>query len=553
MVRGSTQYDVGVAVHRALASPYRSVGATTGEDVHPPASRGDVGGRGVIDASAMRARFSDPRIYARFVPDGAMARALFDLLEQNRVEALGARAYAGVGVNLSALAGERWARASPEAVVRNDSRAWIETFSLLARVPLNAPLPAAAQQSVARSDGWMSAAESTELELLTRYIDDQAAFSVQALRVVDVALGTTRAEPCPPPPPKSRDSKPNTEAGGARTPSDGDPAQAPMNSLTNADRQPAAPADAPASAYRVFTDEFDVTALADSFLDSAALARRREELDRYIGQRSATINQWAQRLQRRLLSLRARHWEFDCEEGELDAGRLTRIATHPLESLVYKREIEGAFPATIVTLLIDNSGSMRGAPIATAASCAEILGRALEKCGVKTEILGFTTAAWRGGRSRRQWAAAGRAAHPGRLGETRHIIYKDANERWRRARRRMGAMLEDDLLKENVDGEALLWAHQRLRQHPEPRRILMVICDGAPLEEATLEVNDQGYLDRHLHEVIAMIERSATELVAIGIGHDVTRYYRRAVRLASLEELGGAIVNQLFDLFLART
>ncbi|HXN09649.1 MAG TPA: hypothetical protein VN859_00280, partial [Steroidobacteraceae bacterium] len=306
--------------------------------------------------------------------------------------------------------------------------------------------------------------------------------------------------------------------------------------------------------YRVHSTEFDVSVLASELYDAATLARGRVELDRRVGSHLGRIMRWAHRLQRKLLALQQRSWQFDREEGVLDASRLTRVATRPLEPLAYKEEADSAFPETVVTLLVDNSGSMRGVPVATAAVCAELLGRVLERCGVRTEILGFTTRCWHGGRPRRQWVAAGCPAGPGRLTELCHVVYKSADEPWRRASHRLGAMLQDDLLKENVDGEALLWALSRLRARPERRRILVVISDGAPLDEATLAANDAGYLDRHLRAVIEGIERErAVELAAIGIGHDVTAYYRRAVTLPDVEVLEEALVGQLIDLFEART
>jgi len=259
-------------------------------------------------------------------------------------------------------------------------------------------------------------------------------------------------------------------------------------------------------------------------------------------------------LQRRLMALQLRSWQFDRDDGLLDAARLTRLVTHPLEPLAYKQEREAAFPDTVIALLVDNSGSMRGSPIATAAICVELLGRVLERCGVKSEILGFTTGDWRGGRARAHWVAGGRPAQPGRITELRHIVYKDADEPWRRARERLGLMLEPDLLKENVDGEALLWAHERLLRRSERRRMLLVISDGAPLDEATVEANDALYLERHLQSVIEWIEtRSTVELAAVGIGHDVARYYRRAVTLPSADDLGEALVVQLLDLFDVRS
>jgi cobaltochelatase CobT len=254
----------------------------------------------------------------------------------------------------------------------------------------------------------------------------------------------------------------------------------------------------------------------------------------------------AHRLQRHLIAQQMRSWAFDLEEGLLDSGRLSRVVADPLEPLAFKQESESAFVDTVVTLLIDNSGSMRGKPILMAAACAELLGRTLERCGVKSEILGFTTASWRGGQARETWAADRRPENPGRLNDLRQIIYKSADVPWRRARRNLGYMLKPELLKENIDGEALRWAHERLLARPEHRRILMVISDGAPVDESSLTANDERYLDRHLRLVIEGIERrSPVRLMAIGIGHDVTGYYRRAFTVSEPEDLGETMVGQL--------
>jgi cobaltochelatase CobT len=307
---------------------------------------------------------------------------------------------------------------------------------------------------------------------------------------------------------------------------------------------------ASASPYAVFTSAFDQVASASELADAATLQRLRRQLDQHVGQFGARVMRCARQLQRHLLAMQMRSWEFDRDQGVLDAARLTRVITHPLEPLAYMQEAQLRFPDTVVTLLLDNSGSMRGLPIANAAMCAELLGRALERCGVKTEILGFTTRSWGGGRARAQWLTAGRPVHPGRISELLHVVYKSADEPWRRARSCLGLMLDDGLLKENMDGEALLWAHQRLLRRPERRRILLVISDGAPRDDATLEANDAGYLERHLHTVIDGIEaRAAVELAAIGIGHDVTRYYRRAITLPGVNVLGEAMAAQLVSLF----
>jgi cobaltochelatase CobT len=305
-----------------------------------------------------------------------------------------------------------------------------------------------------------------------------------------------------------------------------------------------------ASAYRAFTSEFDEAVEAAELCDADELTRLRQMLDQQLAALHGVIARLANRLQRRLLAKQTRSWDFNLEEGLLDAARLARIVTNPGHSLSFKQEKEMEFRDTVVTLLIDNSGSMRGRPITVAAMCADILARTLERCGVKVEILGFTTRMWKGGQSRERWIAAGKPANPGRLNDLRHIIYKPADSPWRRARKNLGLMLREGILKENIDGEALLWAHNRLIGRSEQRRILMIVSDGAPVDDSTLSVNPGNYLERHLREVIHYIEtRSPVELIAIGIGHDVTRYYRRAVTIVDAEQLGGAVMDQLAELF----
>jgi cobaltochelatase CobT len=302
--------------------------------------------------------------------------------------------------------------------------------------------------------------------------------------------------------------------------------------------------------YKVYTAKFDETVRAEDLCDAAELDRLRGFLDKQIAHLQGVVARLANRLQRRLMAQQNRSWEFDQEEGWLDSARLTRIITDPMQPLAYKRERDTSFRDTVVTLLLDNSGSMRGRPITVAATCADILARTLERCGVKVEILGFTTRAWKGGQSREAWLQAGKPAGPGRLNDLRHIVYKAADAPWRRARRNLGLMMREGLLKENIDGEALAWAHNRLLARPEARRILMMISDGAPVDDSTLSVNAGNYLERHLRAVIEEIEtRSPVELIAIGIGHDVTRYYRRAVTIVDADELAGAMTEQLASLF----
>jgi len=302
--------------------------------------------------------------------------------------------------------------------------------------------------------------------------------------------------------------------------------------------------------YRIFTPRFDEIVSAAELCDEEELTRLRAYLDSQLTGLQGVVTRLANRLQRRLMAQQNRSWDFDQEEGMLDAARLARVIVSPGHSLSYKIEKDVEFKDTVVTLLIDNSGSMRGRPISIAAISADVLARTLERCGVKVEILGFTTRAWKGGQSREAWLAEGKPANPGRLNDLRHIVYKQADEPWRRARRNLGLMMREGLLKENIDGEALLWAHERLLARPEDRRILMVISDGAPVDDSTLSVNSAGYLEQHLRKVIDWIERlSPVQLVAIGIGHDVTRYYKRAVTIMDVEQLGGTIIEQLAGLF----
>jgi cobaltochelatase CobT len=301
---------------------------------------------------------------------------------------------------------------------------------------------------------------------------------------------------------------------------------------------------------KVFTSSYDEVITPEELAEPEELTRLRAYLDQQLSNLSSVVSRLANKLQRRLLAQQNRSWSFDLEEGMLDASRLTRVIIDPTAPLSFKQEEDTEFRDTVVTLLIDNSGSMRGRPIMVAAVCADILARTLERCGVKVEILGFTTRAWKGGASREDWVKAGKPPHPGRLNDLRHIVYKSADAPWRRARRDLGLMMKEGLLKENIDGEALLWAHNRLLGRPEQRRILMVISDGAPVDDSTLSVNSGHYLERHLRHVIHQIESlSPVELIAIGIGHDVTRYYKRAVTLVDAEQLGGAIVEHLAALF----
>ena len=508
--------------------------------------------RGRLDALALRSGHSDAGLHDSNAPAGKMAGKLFSMLEQCRVEAVGSRHMAGVVENIRALQDWRLRDAGVHRLPESLSDNRIEAVVLVARHRLGAPLPRTVAEALEQGcPDWMKPRVIEHIDALAAVRHDQAAFAARSTRLIE-ALRLSTGEP------RFRREKssrlePATENRPARPiraddvprwdPTRGDLVRKKRRvvekSLSLDD------AGEPAR-YRVHTTEFDEVVDAGDLCDPGRLARLRQRLDANIPGELYAVTRQAHRLQRYLMARQTREWQFDLEEGLLDASRLTRVIVNPLESLAYKRETETRFIDTAVTLLIDNSGSMRGEPITMAAVCAEILGKTLERCGVKSEILGFTTRKWRGGRARNNWLEAGRPERPGRLNELRHIIYKRAEVPWRRARRNLGLMLGEDLLKENIDGEALLWAHQRLLARPEPRRILMVISDGAPVDDSTMAANDNEYLERHLRAVIDWIEaRSPVQLLAIGIGHDVTRYYSRAIELQRPEDLGGTMISRL--------
>jgi cobaltochelatase CobT len=541
--------------------------------------------RGAADSAALRLRYHDVRLHSSLAPADPEARAVFDALETARVEAIGARAMSGVRANLAELTD---ARVRTDAIVRarNAEEVPLATaVGLIARERLTGEAPPrAARPGLKLVEPWIEDKAAADLDALALTLDDQAAFarlSRQLLEDLDLAAAPEEGEEDLE---KTGEEEGDEAAGdegedeGDSVPQEGDAEmraeqaedtsddsqavedyEANDNELADADEanDSAQPGQvrrnwelSPPTDYKAFTTRFDEIIEAGELCDEAELNRLRAYLDQQIGGLQGVVTKLANRLQRRLMAQQTRSWDFDQEEGLLDAARLARVVVNPRHALSFKIERETEFKDTIVSLLIDNSGSMRGRPIAIAAICGDILARTLERCGVATEILGFTTRAWKGGQSRETWLADGRPPHPGRLNDLRHIVYKKAGEPYRRARRNLGLMMREGLLKENIDGEALLWAHQRLLARPEERRILMVISDGAPVDDSTASANGGIYLERHLRQVIAWIEqKSPVELVAIGIGHDVTRYYDRAVTIMDAEQLGGAMIEQLARLF----
>ena len=541
--------------------------------------------RGFADSFALRLKHHDAASHAKLRPAEAVAGAAFDAIENMRVEALGARGMAGVSANLNHALDMRL-RTDPISRAQAADEVPISTaLALVVRERLTGqPIPPIAAQGVDLLRQWIEDKAGGDLDALGLALDDQRAFASLAQTMLE-HLDLTQSEIDPTDPEEAGDDSDDEqeqdgdddadgdgESGQADAraepqPDDGDASdseaeESEMDDMADGDgemgddgMQPVAPQrrnwdHLPQSDYKVWNAKYDEIVGATELADEDELNRLRAYLDQQLAGLQGAVTRLANRLQRRLMAQQNRSWDFDQEEGMLDAARLARVVVSPGSSLSYKVERETKFRDTVVTLLIDNSGSMRGRPISIAAISADIMARTLERCGVKTEILGFTTRAWKGGQAREDWLAAGRPAMPGRLNDLRHIVYKKADEPWRHARRNLGLMMREGLLKENIDGEALLWAHNRLIARAEDRRILMVISDGAPVDDSTLSVNHGGYLEQHLRRVIEMIEtRSPVQLVAIGIGHDVTRYYRRAVTIMDAEQLGGTMIEQLAGLF----
>ncbi len=543
--------------------------------------------RGFADSMALRLRHHDPKLHATVAPSDGVAAACFNALENARVEALGARAMAGVRANL-AYALDMRMRSDPISRAKTREEVPVQTaLELLVRARLTGEAPpTSAETGLAHVQDWIQEKAGKLLDGLELLVDDQAAFARQArlsleglglIKNDDILDATedsgedeednpqgddadegedeagsasdmdARAEGDPSAEGESDDSAQGEDLDADGELEDGDGDQEGMLPV----RPNRPPADMiPGFDYKIWSTANDEVIAAAELCDAEELVRLRVYLDQQLVHLQGSVTKLANRLQRRLMAQQSRSWDFDQEEGQLDAARLARIVTSPGHSLSYKIERETDFRDTVVTLLLDNSGSMRGRPISIAAISADILARTLERCGVKTEILGFTTRAWKGGHAREKWLEAGRPAMPGRLNDIRHIIYKQADAPYRRARTALGLMMREGLLKENIDGEALLWAHSRIIGRPEVRKILMVISDGAPVDDSTLSVNNGSYLERHLRQVIGWIEsQSPVELCAIGIGHDVTRYYSRAVTIMDAEQLGGTMVEQLAGLF----
>lgn len=546
--------------------------------------------RGTADAFALRHRFHDEAVAAKYMPQGQMARDLYEAMETARIEAVGAKHMPGTAGNIDAKIGNEALRKGYDQI-KSSADAPLATAAgyLIRHLATGRDLPEGAANVMELWRGFIEDHCDGTLENLPDLLDDQQAFARFARQMIsDLGYGDQLGDD---PDGSDEDMEEDAEQGDedeeqpdstGEEDNDGDDADA-SPEQSQEDQQDAqqaqvtmddqadaemgeetempdgeAPLEPPAPQpisdadpdYKVFSQQFDEEVMAEDLAEPAELERLRSYLDQQLEPLKGAVSRLANKLQRRLQAQQNRSWEFDREEGILDAGRLARIVASPTTPLSFKVEKDTDFRDTVVTLLLDNSGSMRGRPISIAAICADVMARTLERCNVKVEILGFTTKAWKGGQSREEWLKDGREAMPGRLNDLRHIIYKAADAPWRRTRPNLGLMMKEGLLKENIDGEALEWAHRRMVGRPEQRKVLMVISDGAPVDDSTLSVNPANYLEKHLRDVIAMVEkRKAVELVAIGIGHDVTRYYDRAVTITDVEQLAGAMTEQLASLF----
>ena len=545
--------------------------------------------RGCADVQALRIAHHDERLHIRSKPRDNYAASIFAALEQARCEALGANTMKGIAQNLNAVLDEKCSRLGLENITKREQVDMGDALHILARMELTGETPPdSAQKLIDLCKPWLdSRLKDLGFDALKPLLDDQKAYGevakklIQSLEmVVDERIDGDEQQPNEDHDPDAQDQEDDSPQEEDDEQEESDPHDLDEEMDSGADDehlesfgqddsydelQPDQGGDTPSDMrrnlpddfipgregmYTVYTSQFDEEIDAGELADSHELVRLRAILDKQLSAHQTVITKLANRLQRKVMAQQQRSWMFDLDEGILDTARLARVVANPNVPLTFKQEKETDFRDTIVTLLIDNSGSMRGRPIAIAAMTADIVARTLERCGVRVEILGFTTRAWKGGKSRDRWIQDARPKHPGRLNDLRHIIYKGADAPMRRTRKNMGLMLKEGILKENIDGEALVWAYNRIAPRPEARKIIMVISDGAPVDDSTLSVNPSHILEHDLRHVIHWIEgKSNVELTAIGIGHDVTRYYDRAIKITDADELAKALVDQLEDLF----
>ena len=539
--------------------------------------------RGEADSLALYLRHHKEMVDKKYEPQGQNARGIYNILEKVRCDAIGANSMSGISKNLHQMEINKIKRKMLSVNNDNPETKMIEALSYMVMERLTGNKIDEAQEYIEPWKDWIEERANTSIDQLVKSFNNQSEYAKITRKLIgELELGDELGED-PDDDDQDEDEEQNTqeetmdsedssssedesqsddmdiddgipeedesidadmsEMGEESDNDDDTMAQAARGRGNDSETRRELP-------YKIFTEKNDEQIKAIDLCEIDELDKLREYLDQQLNHLQGAVTRLANKLQRKLLAQQNRSWEFDLEEGLLDVSKLTRVIVDPTSPLSFKMEKDIEFRDTIVSLLIDNSGSMRGRPITIAAMCADILARTLERCSVKTEVLGFTTKAWKGGKSREEWIESGKQPAPGRLNDLRHIIYKTADEPWRRSKRNLGLMLREGLLKENIDGEALEWAYSRLISRPEQRKILMVISDGAPVDDSTLSVNAGNYLERHLKQVIQKIEIDPSiELTAIGIGHDVNRYYRRAVTIVDAEQLGGAITEQLAGLF----
>ena len=546
--------------------------------------------RGTSDALALYHRYHNEKTHARYAPEGGIAQEIYEAMETARCEALGARDMPGTAVNIDAKIASETDRVGYRDIKdRSDAPLSDAAGFLIRSLATGRELPEGAQNVLNLWRDFLETQAGKTIENVSNQLEDQSQFAKFARQVItDLGYGDqlgndpdnlddedeeefqddadeesnpdstgdedSQDEESDANPEQSQEEQQDAGQASVSLDDDNSDDMSEETELPEGESPIEPPAPQPISEadpnYKVFAKEYDEEVHADELAEPVELERLRAYLDQQLEPLKGAVSRLANKLQRRLQAQQNRSWLFDLEEGILDAGRLARVVANPTTPLSFKMEQDTEFRDTVVTLLLDNSGSMRGRPISIAAICADVLARTLERCSVKVEILGFTTRAWKGGQSRERWLNEGRPQQPGRLNDLRHIIYKGADAPWRRSRPNLGLMMKEGLLKENIDGEALEWAHRRMIARAEQRKILMVISDGAPVDDSTLSVNPANYLEKHLRDVIDMVERrKAVELLAIGIGHDVTRYYERAVTITDVEQLAGAMTEQLAALF----
>lgn len=545
--------------------------------------------RGTSDAKGLRLRHHDRKLHIKNAPRDMQAASMFEALETARYEALGMNRMKGVSNNLNAVLADKFRRLGYEKITGRDDAQMADALHALARFSLTGEkIPANAKQMVATWQPYINEKLGKDgFDGLKSLLEDQKGFAKAAKTLLNKfnvgdadgndSNGENESEDAPDEdqqsaPDDSQDKKDDesnpgqqqkdmaddsdisetadeTEMGEYGDDEFGEPTDGETPSEMGQRRNEGA-LDPHGEKYVIYTTQFDEIVDAEDLADPGELTRLRRQLDQQMQPYQGVASKLANRLQRKLMAQQQRSWLFDQEEGYIDSAKLSRLVANPTIALTFKKEKQTDFRDTVVTLLIDNSGSMRGRPIAIAAMCTDIIAKTLERCGVKVEILGFTTRAWKGGKSRDLWIERGRPVNPGRLNDLRHIVYKNADAPLRRAHKNFGLMLKEGVLKENIDGEALVWAHNRLARRPEQRKIMMVISDGAPVDDSTLSVNPSNVLERDLRTVIAWIEGiKQVELTAIGIGHDVTRYYSRAMTITDADELASALIERLEGLF----